>query len=321
MLVSVVMPMRNAAPFVRSAVLSVLAESVIPLELLVIDDGSVDGSAAIVTALTDPRVRLLRGPQRGIAACLNVGLLQAKGNIVMRCDADDIYPTGRIARQVTLLQSNPDAVAVCGGFLMMDEGGTTVMQSFTESAHQNNLNISSELQAGTLRTSLCTFAFRRNVLKTINGFREYFETAEDIDFALRLGGVGPVYFFNENFYNYRIHGSSITHSKSSERRIFFDEMAKLFAQQRTKTGSDDLMNSIALSPPASDKKPHSAEQHLLALMVVGSWQCYRKGNYRGALKQAWRAVGAYPQRLDAWRLLVIVFLKIGIQLVLRKINN
>lgn len=318
MLVSVIMPMRNAAPYVRSAVVSVLAESVIPLELLVIDDGSVDGSAAIVTALADPRVRLLKGPQCGIAACLNVGLLHAKGNIVMRCDADDIYPTGRIARQVALLQSKPDAVAVCGGFQMMDEVGTTVMQTFTEAVHPNIQNISPELQAGTLRTTLCTFAFLRSVLETINGFREYFETAEDIDFALRLGDVGPVYFYNENFYNYRIHGSSITHSKASDRRIFFDDMAKLFAHQRSKTGSDDLMNRAALSPPASDKKPHSADQHLLTLMVVGSWQSYRAENYRGALKQAWRTIIKYPLRSDAWRLLIIVFLKVGLQVVQRK---
>ncbi len=69
--VSVVMPMRNAAPFVEGALRSVLAEDQIKLEVVVVNDGSTDGSADVVRSLNDPRIVLIDGPCAGIAACLN----------------------------------------------------------------------------------------------------------------------------------------------------------------------------------------------------------------------------------------------------------
>jgi glycosyltransferase involved in cell wall biosynthesis len=95
MLTSVLMPMRNAAPYVKSAIESVLAHQSSPLELVVMDDGSTDDSAAIVRSIIDKRVRLYPGPQAGISACLNAAWAHCSGDVVMRCDADDLFTPAR----------------------------------------------------------------------------------------------------------------------------------------------------------------------------------------------------------------------------------
>ena len=100
MLVTVIMPMRNAAPYVKEAISSILQCHTINIELLVIDDGSTDNSREIVTAMPDRRIRLLNGPRNGISNCLNVGIKEARGDYIMRCDADDRYPAGRIESQI-----------------------------------------------------------------------------------------------------------------------------------------------------------------------------------------------------------------------------
>src|SRR3954447_12910319 len=78
-LLSVIIPMRNAEPFVRAAIESVLAQGGVELEVIVVDDGSLDRSVAIVKELYDPRIRIVPGPRQGISAAFNAGLHAAHG--------------------------------------------------------------------------------------------------------------------------------------------------------------------------------------------------------------------------------------------------
>src|SRR5213593_4773866 len=101
--VSVIMPMRNAERFFAESLHSVLNQqsrgSSFDLEVVVVDDGSTDRSARIVREMNDPRIRLVAGPQRGISAAFNAGLAEARGEMIARCDADDLYPPGRLEWQ------------------------------------------------------------------------------------------------------------------------------------------------------------------------------------------------------------------------------
>src|SRR6476469_7091894 len=111
-LVSVVMPMRNAERFVAESLRSLLAlrgqGEGFELEVIVVDDGSTDRSAEVVRGLNDGRVRIVPGPQRGISAAFNVGLAAALGQILTRCDADDLYPPDRLDWQVRWLAEHPE---------------------------------------------------------------------------------------------------------------------------------------------------------------------------------------------------------------------
>ena len=80
-LLSVLIPMRNAEPYVAAALDSVLSQRDVQLEVVIIDDGSTDRSVQIVEQINDPRVRIIRGPRKGIAAAFNAGLAAARGEI------------------------------------------------------------------------------------------------------------------------------------------------------------------------------------------------------------------------------------------------
>src|SRR5947208_350971 len=153
-LVSVLMPMRNARAFVATAVQSILAQQDANLEIIVIDDGSGDGSGDAVRAIDDPRVRLIEGPCRGIAAAFNAGLEAARGDIITRCDADDLYPPGRLSRQVQWLRLYEEFGAVCGGFATVSPRGRLITDMKCGDVPRE---VTGELRRGVVRTHFCTF--------------------------------------------------------------------------------------------------------------------------------------------------------------------
>jgi glycosyltransferase involved in cell wall biosynthesis len=112
--VSVVLATRDAARFLGSAVQSVLAQTVRELELVVVDDGSRDGTPALLAAFDDPRVVVVRNEEpAGLASALNLGFERASGRFVARMDADDIALPRRLELQLDRLRALP-AVAVVG---------------------------------------------------------------------------------------------------------------------------------------------------------------------------------------------------------------
>src|SRR5688572_29034662 len=106
--ITVLMPVYNAASFLREAIESILQQTFRDFEFLIIDDGSTDESIAIVQAYKDPRIRFLQNDANvGIAATLNRGIEMASCELIARMDADDIsYPT-RLQKQYDYMTLNP----------------------------------------------------------------------------------------------------------------------------------------------------------------------------------------------------------------------
>ena len=109
-LVSVLMPIYNGAADLRKALDSVLSQTFGDFEVIAINDGSKDDSAALLNAVDDPRVRVIHQDNMGLAATLNRGLSMARGALIARQDQDDLSHPERFARQVSFLQSNPECV-------------------------------------------------------------------------------------------------------------------------------------------------------------------------------------------------------------------
>lgn len=308
-LVSVVMPMRNAEAYVQDALQSVLLEHGIEFEVVVVDDGSTDQSRSLVLAMGDTRVRIIDGPCQGFAASLNTGLRAARGRAVVQCDADDRLPVGRLPRQWAWLMAHPEHAAVCAAFSTMDAKGRAVAD-MGERIGRTEQDIQSELSAGVTRTSLCTYMLRREVFDRIGYLREYFETSPDIDFQLRLGEQVRVGYVPFNSYYYRLHDHSITHSQASVRRIFFEQTCHFFQQQRLSRGSDDLSDGNPPKPPS--KAGHAAPgavSQIQGMLVGEAWRTFAAGRTTEALGLAWRAVAKKPTSISAWRALLLISLR------------
>lgn len=204
--VSVYMPVYNGMPFLPDAIDGVLAQTLEALELILVENGSTDGSGAVVRAAAqrDPRVRVLSFARPlGIVGAANAGIRAARAVLVARHDQDDLSDRRRLERQVAALERDPLAVAVgaiCDG---IDAHGRRIRP-----ADRWRLLRRSPLPPFP-HGSVC---IRREAFERAGGYREGTHTWEDIDLFLRLSRLGRVLVVPEALYHYRYHGGSLTAS-------------------------------------------------------------------------------------------------------------
>jgi GT2 family glycosyltransferase len=184
-LISVVMPCHNAAPFVEEAVASVLGQSYPQVELVVVDDGSTDGSTEILQRLASEhpeRITLILQNRDGPFAARNHALAHANGNYIAFLDADDTWQPDALARMHDALETQPADIAYCG------------WQAIGNAAIDTQPNIPPELDAGKailhfLQQSpwpINSVLIRRPLIDELRGFSERAPTAMDLDLWLRM---------------------------------------------------------------------------------------------------------------------------------------
>lgn len=308
-LVSILVPVHNAEKYIYETIDNLLSERRVSLELIIIDDHSTDNSIKIINEFNDVRIRFFEANSYGVAGALNVGLLNAVGEIIMRCDADDLYTADRIFNQVNWLSNHLDYGAICGGFSAIDEEGRFVNELTKQ--YSSSLEITNELCEGTLRTSLCTFAVRAPLLRDLGGFRTYFKSSEDIDMQFRLAESCRIWYQKESVYNWRIHGLSITHTQENFERTFYEERAYEMQKQRSNGEEDDLMRGVIFSPEGLAKKNdfHSSSQHLAELLFGRAWQEYELGQFVSARRLCRESLFKDPWCFDRWKSFVVLIVK------------
>lgn len=112
-LISVIIPVHNAAEFLTDAIASVRAQAYSPLEIIVVDDGSTDQTAQVVQTLGGG-IHYLYQQNQGPAAARNAGVAAAQGELITFLDADDLWPADKLAQQLPALAAAPEAVLVWG---------------------------------------------------------------------------------------------------------------------------------------------------------------------------------------------------------------
>lgn len=317
--VSILMPMRNAADYVEPALRSILVEEALPIEVVVVDDGSIDRSRTIVSSLNDRRIRIINGPSDGIAAAYNAALAASRGDIVMRCDADDLYPPLRIARQVAWLDAHSEYGAICGSFSAMGSRGESGPRFDTP---EEAGDITAELLNGKTPTHFCTFAVRTELLRRAGGMRSFFLTGEDIDLQLRIGELCRVWYSPEIAYHYRIHDASITHTRRAEENLFFENLAREFQRQRRLTGADDLSSGKA--PPVPDfckADPRAARSHMQNQFISSTWSVSEKGDHLMGMRHAFWGMVANPRALRGWLNLFVASAKLPFRALRQKLRR
>jgi glycosyltransferase involved in cell wall biosynthesis len=177
--VTIVTPTYNAAPFIRECVESVLAQTYREWELVVVDDGSTDGTADIVETFRDPRIRCLRLPHRGLVALAesyNAALAVGTGGLVAVLEGDDYWPPDKLATQVRGFD-DPGVQVSWGAGLEVDPQGRTLKVS--RDAPVDGLDRrypAGELFRRLLRSYVMspsiTVMLRREALDRIGGFRQ-----------------------------------------------------------------------------------------------------------------------------------------------------
>jgi glycosyltransferase involved in cell wall biosynthesis len=207
--VSVLLPVYNSGRFLREAIDSVLAQTYTDFELLVLNDGSTDGSGAIINSYTDPRLKHLPNDRnRGLIYTLNRGIDLAQGTYIARMDGDDICRPERLAKQVAFLESN-NAAIVASTLEMMNESGAPLPPW-----KEDRACISPESIGECLLRNNCighpSIMGRTAILKQYR-YQEDQKEAEDYDLWLRLVADGKIVAkIDEPLLRYRVLDSGLT---------------------------------------------------------------------------------------------------------------
>jgi glycosyltransferase involved in cell wall biosynthesis len=204
-----VVPVWNGERFFSEAIESVLNQTLQSIELLLIDDGSTDGTPEIAQrwADRDPRVRVIRLDHGGIARALNAGLSAARGRFFARMDADDISHPSRLDRQIAYLEANPECVAVGCAVDVIDEACDYIgTRRFPERHGEITWTM-----VHTWSTAIAhpTVVVRREAMLAIDGYRSERLTNEDLDLLFRLTAVGTLANLAEALLTYRRHRDTV----------------------------------------------------------------------------------------------------------------
>jgi glycosyltransferase involved in cell wall biosynthesis len=178
-MISVVISVYNGEEFLADAISSVLAQTGVELELIVVDDGSTDGTPAVARSFTDPRVTVLRQDNRGVAGARNAGIARAHGEFIAFLDADDVWLPDKLRRQMELFAGDPELGLAFTGYAITDSDLQTHSVVL-----RGNLDRWLLLEGnGQLISS--TGVIRRDALGADLRFDETLSTSADVEFAWR----------------------------------------------------------------------------------------------------------------------------------------
>ena len=210
--VSVVIPAYNGEAYIAASLSSVLSQTFADFEIVVVNDGSTDSTADIVSdfAARDSRVRQVAKPNSGISDTLNLGLAKARGELIARLDADDIMLPDRLMRQVDQMSRHAD-MAICGtDFECIDSHGR-VLSVVRPSPHDRAEYDRMVARRAALAFTHPTVMFRKALAESVGGYDRRYEPVEDMMFfgqMLDKGGFAVV--IPEILNQYRMHSTSIS---------------------------------------------------------------------------------------------------------------
>jgi len=187
--VSVVIPTYNRCHFLAEAIASVQRQTYRDWELLIVDDGSEDGTRQMVEELGGP-VRLLFTEHRGVSAARNRGLAEARGRYIAYLDSDDLWHPHKLQIQVDYMEAHPAAVVTYTDEVWIRRG-VRVNQKNKHRKYSGNLFA---FCLPLCIVSLSSALLRRDVLVGMGGFDETLPACEDYDLWLRLARVYPFHF-------------------------------------------------------------------------------------------------------------------------------
>ena len=203
---SVIVPLYNKAEFVARTIRSVLSQTIADYELIVVDDGSLDGSFQVAVHAVDgfPQARVIRQENRGVAMARNHGVELSQGEYVCFLDADDWWEPAFLEEMERLIAAFPDAGMYGTGFYLVKNGKRRVAPIGVENGFGQGYINYCQTYAKTLcmPISSSSVAIRREAFLASGGFRSGISLGEDFDLWIRLALKHPVALVNRPLSNY-----------------------------------------------------------------------------------------------------------------------
>jgi glycosyltransferase involved in cell wall biosynthesis len=242
--VSVIMPVHNGAEWLAEAVASVRAQDFRDFEFLIVDDGSDDGTAALLSgfATADRRIRLLRQAPQGIVAALNTAIAKARAPYLARLDADDRARPDRLGKQFAFMQAHPE-IGLLGTFAERIDAAGNVVGRLAPPTEPAKL---ARVLARTNPFVHSSVMMRTALVRRIGGYRAAFRAAEDYDLWLRLAEAGGIANLADYLTQYRWHSTNLSR-RDAVRQSFSVRLAQRSAAGRRR-GAGDPADTLTAPP-------------------------------------------------------------------------
>jgi glycosyltransferase involved in cell wall biosynthesis len=232
-LVSVVIPAYNAEPYIGEAIESVLAQTYSPLELIVVDDGSTDRTAAVAGAYSE--LTVITQENAGPSAARNRGVIAARGEFLAFHDSDDAMTPDKLAVQVGLLLDNPGTGCVLAEQELLVEPGAELPFWVEGSKVPTVMPPRPPELADEPAVHPMTMVVRSEVFEQIGPFDESMRAAEDFDWLLRASEAGvEIARLSKVLLRRRVHAESLTQDAAAGRAGLFRAFKGRIDRQRAR---------------------------------------------------------------------------------------
>jgi glycosyltransferase involved in cell wall biosynthesis len=206
-LVAVIVPVFNGARFLLESLDSAIAQDYRPLEIIVVDDGSIDDSAAIAATR---EVLIIRQERRGVAAARNVGIAASTAPIITMLDQDDLWMPGKVRKQVEYLLAHPDRVSLCLQEFFVEP-------TLSEVPPWVRPELLTEPSPGWMPTCL---AFTRETFEKVGAFDPQYAQGSDTDWIARAKAMGIAFdMIDEPLVRHRVHESNDSGAPNAHREL------------------------------------------------------------------------------------------------------
>ncbi len=308
-LISVVIPVYNADRYIGAALESVLAQTYRVFEVILVNDGSTDGSGAILRAFAqrDPRIRLFENDgNQGLSVTRNRGVHEARGEYIANLDADDTAAPNRLARQLEYFETHPECTVLGGQAIYVDEDGDPLGVSEQQLRHED---IEAELLAGRgLALMQTTSMLRRADVLAVGGYRAGLRTGEEHDLFLRLAERGRLVNLPDVLGAMRKHPGSFT-------AIGYVEVSNALRQKIIA----DALQRRGLPPGSIRPRYWPAPESLAEWHATWAGEAFYHGYRRSGWKHLRRAFRNDPLCVPALRVLMDATLGPGARAGLRAV--
>src|SRR5574343_1247325 len=292
--IDVLVTVYNGERFIAQTIDSVIGQTFQDWRLIIVDDLSTDRTEEIIRGYTarDPRILLIKGAHKGIAAAANTGLRAVTAPLVARLDGDDVALPERLQVQYDYLRQHPDVLAVGSDVYLIDENNKRLRRRKAPLGWQN---IQSILQT---RNCMChpSATIRTSALRQIGGYRDKFRNSLDYDLWLRISEIGKIENIPQDLLLYRRHASQVSASGNAHRQTIYSvgAVADHFLKKYGFTGiecqideasSDDIAEKLILiygAHPATADCP-ALNRHCIRLLR------YSKSLSADHRKRLWQA--------------------------------
>jgi len=235
--VSVVIPSYNHARFVATAIESALAQTLEPCEVLVVDDGSTDGTREILERIlraSDGRVRVLLGEHAGIGATYTRGLAEARGDFVAFLESDDAWDPDYLAQTVGYLRAHPGDDWVNTARAIIDEAGRATGRVVRKPSEDARITTESLLACDLGYTP--TPVVRASALRDVGPFDPTTHAA-DCDIALRFSRKHGMAYIDRPLYRYRRHAGNASGNRLRDTLAVIAVLERFKAQHGAEIGA------------------------------------------------------------------------------------